>query len=1052
MNAAYSTFGRLLLELRRKAGLTSQAEFANLVKSTQQTVSRWESGLSRPRDRQIPLIAGVLKADVADLLAAAGFTGKTAVVSFDQPFPVDGLTPDSFERFCRHLLQAMYPEARVEHAGGQGHTQDGLDLSANFPDGTTFSFQCKRVGEFGPQKVRAAVAKHTAVAAKKILLLTKVTSPQAREVIKENTEWEIWDREDISYKIRQLPVADQVRLVDIFFRGQRFALLGINEAGPWETSEEFFAAFNNADGVFNHVWQLVGREKDYDALRRALGDQTVSAVLLIGTGGSGKSRILKQAVEAFEAQNKSTVVRYLSRNAEITKKSLEDLGDKEKLLVVDDAHDQTDLQILFQYAADPSNKARLVLAFRPYGLDHIKAQASNFSLIGAALREIVLERLTLDESEQLATQVLKKHDGPLTAANDIARLTRDCPLATVVGAQVVAKEKRHFDLAQQEDTFRTLLFARFQDIIAGQIGNKGEAETIKKVLPVLALLQPIHPEDQALLQAIEQVENIKPHDASRIIRLLTDAGVLFKRGLQYRLSPDVLADYIVEANCVGPLGASSGYAETLFEQANENQVEHLLVNLSRLDWRRSNGDPSNSKLVDGVWNKLKPEQEYGDPHIKAVAAVAYYQPSKAIEFVERLINEGKFLNQLSEILRNVAFNFSYVDRACEALWELGKNDSRPRNQNPGHPIRVLSELCEIQPNKPLVYNEAIVDFGLKLISRSDAWNYGHSPLEMLTPIFHTEGHITESHNFSMTFKPHFVNVKAIKPLRTKVLDAVIELLFNPDVRIGVLAAEALAGAFRYPIGMFNSTVPAKAYDEWTDLFVEGLRAIESALKARSVDDLVMFTVWKAVSWHVQYGKGPASDAAGKLRALLPKTLEYRTLTVLIDGHGIESRRFDRVDHEKKWAAHIAALVKELSTSYPDAEARRAFICGLLRPISSNYKQSSATPYTLYEALIRASVDFCRATLNDALANAESETLRFVPGALTALWDHSPDEARAMIAKLLATGREQLRASIAQSYPRILGTGLYIDTDIAILRSLLADSSAWVARSAMMNFA
>src|SRR4029077_926044 len=98
-------------------------------------------------------------------------------------FPVDGLTPDSFERFCRHLLQAMYHEARVEHAGGQGHTQDGLDLSANFPDGTTFSFQCKRVGEFGPQKVRAAVAKHTAVAAKKILLLTKVASPQAREAI-----------------------------------------------------------------------------------------------------------------------------------------------------------------------------------------------------------------------------------------------------------------------------------------------------------------------------------------------------------------------------------------------------------------------------------------------------------------------------------------------------------------------------------------------------------------------------------------------------------------------------------------------------------------------------------------------------------------------------------------------------------------------------------------------------------------------------------------------------------------------------------------------------
>ncbi|EJN16296.1 Helix-turn-helix protein [Bradyrhizobium sp. YR681] len=1044
----YDALGRLLVELRQKAGIESQAELATLVKSSQQTVSRWEAGLSRPRDKQMPLIAAVLKAEVADLFTAAGFTQKTAVVSFDQPFPIDGLTPDSFERFCRHFLQAMYPEARVEHAGGQGHTQDGLDVTANFPDGTTFSFQCKRVDQFGPQKVRDAVAKHTAAAAKKVLLLTKIASPQDRAVIKSHPDWEIWDREDISYKIRQFPIADQVRLVDIFFRGQRFALLGVNEAGPWETSDEFFAAFNNAEGVFNHVWNLVGRRGDLDALKQALSEPSVSAVLLIGTGGSGKSRVLKQAVEAFEADNKGIVVRYLSRNAELTKKSLEDLGGKEKLLVVDDAHDQSDLQMLFQYAADPSNKAKLFLSFRPYGLDHIKAQASIFSLVGPSLREIVLERLTQAESEQLAGQVLKKHGGPISAAKDIARLTRDCPLATVVGAQVVAKEKRRLDLAQHEDTFRTLLFSRFQTIIAGQIGNKSEAETIKNVLRMLALLQPIHPEDSALLHVIEQVENVKPHDASRIMRLLTEAGVLFKRGAQFRLSPDVLADYIIEEHCVGALGASSGYAETVFAHASEKQAEHLLINLSRLDWRRSNGDPSNSKLVDGVWSKLKPERDYSDPHIKAVAAVAYYQPSKAIEFAERLIHEGKFLQQLPEILRNAAFNFAQVRPACEALWELGKHDSRPLAQHPEHPIRILAELCEVQPNKPLVYNEAIVDFGLSLLERPDAWQYAYTPLDILTPIFDTEGHITESHNFSLTFKPHFVRVEAIKSLRAKVLTQIIDLLFDPEIRIGVLAADALSKAFRYPMGMFNSTVSPKTRDEWTGVFVEGLSALEAALRARPVDDLVQLSVWKAISWHIQYGKGDATDAARRLQAGLPKSLGFRTLTVLVDGHGIEFRRIDPIKHREKWAAHISTLVSDLETTYPGAEARRAFIGNLLASIARNYKRSSAVPYTLYEALTRSSIEFGRATLANALAHSESETARFLPGALIALWDHSPDEARAAIEKLLATGREQFLASVAQAYYRLLASGLYNEADIAVLRSLLSNPNASVVRNAI----
>ncbi|WP_426435623.1 helix-turn-helix domain-containing protein [Bradyrhizobium genosp. P] len=1046
----YEILGRLLVELRHQAGIGSQAEFAKLVRSTQQTVSRWESGQTRPRDKQMPLVAAVLRVDLADLLAAAGLTRKTAVVSFDQPFPIDGLTPDSFERFCRHFLQATYPTARVEHAGGHGHTQDGLDVTATFPDGPTFSFQCKRVDEFGPQKVHAAIAKHTVAATKKILLLTKIASPQTRAAIKDYPDWEIWDKEDISYKIRQLSIDDQVRLVDIFFRGQRFALLGVTEAGPWETSEEFFAAFNNADGVFNHVWNLVGRQGDLDALVQALKDPTGTAVLLMGTGGSGKSRVLKQAVETFEADNKGVVVRYLSRNAELTKKSLEDLGDRQKLLVVDDAHDQSDLQILFQYAADPSNKTKLVLSFRPYGLDHIKAQASTFSLVGEALRQIALKRLTPEESEQLATQVLAKHGGELSTAKDIARLTRDCPLATVVGAQVVAKEKRQFNLAQQEDTFRTVLFSRFQDIIAGQIGNKGEAETTKRLLRVLALLQPIHPEDQALLRVIEQIEDIEPHDASRIMRSLTDAGVLFKRGLQFRLSPDVLADYIIEEHCVGPLGASSGYAEKVFDVANENQVEYLLINLSRLDWQRSNGDPSNSKLVDGVWSRLKPEMDYGDPHIKAVAAVAYYQPVKAIEFVERLIREGRFLRQLPEILRNAAFNFEHAARACEALWELGKGDARPLGQNPEHPIRLLAELCEIQPSKPLIYNEVIVDFGLKLLERPDSWQHAYTPLDVLTPIFHTEGHITESRNFSLAFKPHFVNVKAIAPLRNKVLHAIIHLLFNPDARIGVLAAEALANAFRYPMGMFNSAPAAETRNKWTDIFVEGFQAIESALKARAAEGLVLFSVWKAVSWHALFGNDDAAVAARKLKALLPNTLEFRTLTVLIDGHGGELRRVDRANYERKWAAHIAALVDDLTAVYSDAEDRRAFIAGLLGRITKNYTRSSPAPYPLYEAMIRASIEFCRATLDNALADPKSETVRFVFRALTALWDHDREEARAVISRLLATGHETLRVSVAQSYSRILSSGLYNDVDITVLKALLADPVEWVAKNAMMN--
>ena len=219
--------------------------------------------------------------------------------------------------------------------------------------------------------------------------------------------------------------------------------------------------------------------------------------------------------------------------------------------IAKDAHDRESLQMLFQYAAAPANKAALLLSFRPYGLAHIKGQASTFALAGDCIAERRLDPLSLEQATQLATQVLTKFNGPVAAAKDIARLTLDCPLFTVIGAQVVAAEKLPLQLVQSEDIFRSTLMGKFQDVIAGHVGSKADALLVKKLMNILALIQPFHPEDRAIQQVAEQVEQLLPADVSRLLRLLVDAGVIFKRGGKHRLSPDLLADYIIEAACIG---------------------------------------------------------------------------------------------------------------------------------------------------------------------------------------------------------------------------------------------------------------------------------------------------------------------------------------------------------------------------------------------------------------------------------------------------------------------------------------------------------------------
>jgi transcriptional regulator with XRE-family HTH domain len=1055
----YATFGTRLAELRQQAGLTQQAELATRVRTTQQTISRWEAGLSRPRAKQIPQIAAALettgKSDelkklTNDLLRAAGYaSAPTVVTSFDQLFPIDALSPESFERFSREFIEALYPEAEVHRAGASGHKQSGIDIEARFPNGDIFTFQCKRVDEFGPQKVHTAVAQDTRAGTKKFLLISRIASLQARDAIHKHPKWDIWDKEDISVKVRRLQPADKLHLVDTFFKGRRFELLGETEIGPWETTNQFFAPFENSTSLFNHVWDLVGRRQATDDLAKALADDEVRAILLVGSGGAGKTRVLKQAIEAYEAAHRDVTVRFLSRTGEVSKKALEELGSKPALIVVDDAHDRNDLEALFHFAASANVSTKLLLAFRPYGLDRIKAQASTFALIRPLVTEIILPPLSQHDAEELATQVLKKHSGPLDAAADIARLTLDCPLATVVGAQVVAKERTLFDLAKNEDSFRTTLFGRFQDVIAGEIGTKADAGPIKQVLKVLALLQPFHPDDPKLLAAIECVEKIPGHESNRLIRLLANGGVLFKRGAKYRLSPDVLSDYIIEANCIGAEGKSTGYAELIFDAIEGEHIENLLVNLGKLDWVRSNGNPSNSQLLDGVWGKLVPANEYADPAIRAVTAVAYYQPAKALDFAEGLIREGRFIDQLPELLKYAAYNLGQVVRACESLWQIGKADDRLLHRHTGHAIRVLGELCEVRPNKPYEYNEKIVDFGLSLIPVPESWRYRYTPLDIVAPILKTEAYTTSGNAKGITFKPFFINLDFVAKLRKRAIDAIIALLAHPDTSIAVLAARRIGEAIHYPMGMFGASVDLATRDKWTDAFAETLETIERATKSETVDPLVRYVIAREVAWHANHGPDKTGKIARRIRSGLPKGLEFRILSTLIDGYGIELRRIEAEDHLAKQEKRLDALIRDALAAYPNVNDLYELIVKQLKHLERNDPEKGASPFILCNKLVYADADFARLMVEDACSSAPSTLAKFVSAAAARLWQLNITEGREVIGRLFHSKKENLLAAIGDAYSRLdFSAGRHGAEEMGILEALLASEKPMVTYAAI----
>lgn len=1046
-NPKYKVFGELFLTLRRTAGYAQQSDLATLLNTTQQTISRWEQGVSRPRSSQIPEIAKVLNNDLKELLEAAGYQPEeSTAATFDQPFPLKALSPISFERFCTYFIANIYKEADVHPYGSQGHKQDGLDIEAIFPDNRIITFQCKRHSTFGEKKVEEVIKAHSKEASKKILLLSRTASPQARNKIAEHQTWELWDVEDVSRKIRQeLSKKEQIDLVDIFFKGQRLALLGELEAGPWESAEKYFSPYlsKSKNVGFSHHWTIVGRKKELDKLIEFVDSDEQVVALLSGKGGSGKSRLLWEFSKIIAETKKISV--YCLTAASLTRESLEQLGNKPKLLICDDAHDRQDLDNLFYYIASTNVQTKLVLSFRSYGLPLINHQATKVALIGKQVVNIELPLIHKADIKELALQVLRAFGGDENSADAIAQYTADCPLATVIGAELVAKEKIYPSFLYSEDGFRKTLFDKFTQIIAGDIGKLSERPIIEKLLKYIALIQPIHIEDEATVDAFQKLEDIEVFEARQLLKLLVEAGILFRRGNGYRITPDLLADFIIEKYCITAEGHSSGYAEHIFDYIPKYYIENLLVNLGRLDWRRLNGDTSQSNLLKGIWKKLKFNNEYHDEHLEAASKVAYYQPEQALKFAEYIINEGLYHEKLLTLLKYASYNMNYLSDVCALLWKIAQMEKRGQNNNISG-IDVLKDLIAPEPNKPIQFCEEVAEFALSRISKPKAWTQSYTPLSVLESSLKTEGYTTSSTRNAINMTPFFVTPAQNKPLRQKVIDACLTLLTHEDIRRGVQAAQVFEEALRFPMGILGVPIDLSYREQWAQEFLETLSKIYHIISNNKLHPIVLIQLGYSVSWHANYYDGVTNKVAKDILACVTGDLTFKTILMLSSGWGRLNRIYEVKDYMDDCERKVGDLCSEINKEYTDKELSRQFIEECLIEIQKVWpKTVNESAYKLINKFCSHSKEFAIAILENAIHKPNSPTSVFSGNALKALFVNDLELARNYVVCLMRSPTRDFLVAVAEGYCSLKITSKYTENDMLAINSVLQANDEWVIR-------
>ncbi len=805
--------------------------------------------------------------------------------------PFDRLAEDIFERCSTDLAALIFPEAAVHGWGSRGHKQDGIDIQVTHPDRTVTGVQCKRMKEFGPGEVRNAVDELTADVRECIIFLTRVASPGARKEIDKHPAWRLWDRVDLSRHVRYATDRDRaLRLVDTYFPRYREDFFGITESGPWLTDEEYFRSFTGSP-ILDYDQPLVGRAAEAGRLAAFMNDPAGGVALLVGAGGTGKTRLLRH-VCGDAARQAGLIVRFVDPHMAPGPAQVELLPPGERpVIVVEDAHDRSDVAAIMRTVRRARSGARFVVAVRPYGLADIARQLRAAGILLDDAPRIELGDLNLTESRQLAQNILGT-DASSAVLDSVASLAPDCPLITTVAATLIKRGTLAGGRLTANPHIRAEVMAQFADALTSG-SAAGDPDVRAEVLNGVAVLQPFRIDDDGCRTALAQLTG-RPFD--QLMRYLTDfeqAGVFLRRGTSYRVVPDLLGDAVLATACVhGDTGVPTGYLERVFSAADGTALAKVFVNVNRVDWQIDPDAHRHLALANPLWEQITAQFEYGATSerfelLRLLRKVAVFQPTRTVAFVRQIVadlsnreapsgnstDDHRIRYELPALLEGVACHLRNLPQAADLLWHLALDDARPLNRHPEHPVRVFNAWQgTAQPRRWYIRTHCWP-------RGNDGWRSRrlltprYSPFDVLEMLLSTEATDQASDGLSLTISTYPLVPDVVRGLRQQVIDIAFQELRAQDPKRAVRAARALSHGLVYsqltdtPADHNAADRDGDGADEWTVEFVAVLRRIGELGEQAHLAPVVVVALREAMRWHYQYSstatRAAARDAWGR---------------------------------------------------------------------------------------------------------------------------------------------------------------------------------------------
>jgi hypothetical protein len=188
--------------------------------------------------------------------------------------------------------------------------------------------------------------------------------------------------------------------------------------------------------LFDYDQKLQGRTSSLAELHSFLADANVTVAVLMGRGGIGKSKLIRQ----WSSEISGWAVLFKKETVPVSAATEQEFNDHPCIVIVDDAHRQSDVDSLLQLVRDMNRNGKIVkvlLSCRPIGVQRLDAALSRSFDPTAVVRLKELKRLSDADVRTLAEEVLGAEHQQFVPY--LASVSRDTPLITVIGGRILRR-------------------------------------------------------------------------------------------------------------------------------------------------------------------------------------------------------------------------------------------------------------------------------------------------------------------------------------------------------------------------------------------------------------------------------------------------------------------------------------------------------------------------------------------------------------------------------------------------------------------------------------